>query len=109
MMSLSEAIRENVKRMPNQGHRFLRNYKQYLKKWKNSRKGVLVMKSVPLPWRMTKLYLTTIVIYLLVYFWLMVFTAIQGRPETWILFGFQLFVLLKVYISTFVRIFSATK
>jgi hypothetical protein len=104
MVILSEAIRESVKRMPNRGYRFLRNYQQYLKKWKNSRKGVLVMKSVPLPWRMTKVYLTTIAIYLFVYVWLMVFTAVQGRPETWALFIVQLSALLWVYGFTFVRI-----
>jgi short subunit dehydrogenase-like uncharacterized protein len=104
MVILSEAIRESVKRMPNRGYRFLRNYQQYLKKWKNSRKGVLVMKSVPLPWCMTKVYLTTIAIYLFVYVWLMVFTAVQGRPETRALFIVQLIALLWVYGFTFVRI-----
>lgn len=111
MISFGEVLRENVKQMPKRGRRFLRNYREYMTKWKNMRKKGLrevwrMMKIVPLPWRLMKIYLAIISFYLLIYIYLMWFTFIQGVPETLALFVIQLSVLLWTYVSTFVRVFG---
>ena len=111
MISFGEVLRENVKRNLKLGHRSIRNYRKYLTTWKNTRKMgfkefLKVMKTVPLPWRLMKIYLVIIAFYLFTYIYIMYFTVIQGLPETSILFVIQLSVILLVYSSTFVRLFG---
>lgn len=72
MISFGEVLRENVKRNPKLGHRYIRNYRKYLTAWKNTRKKgfqefLKVMKTVPLPWRLMRIYIAIVAFYLFIY------------------------------------------
>lgn len=81
-ISFGEVLRENVKRNPKLGHRYIQKYRKHVATLKNIRRGSFqefskVMETVPLPRRLVKMYLTLVGVYLVTYLCVMYFTLTQ--------------------------------